>query len=140
MQAVGKVRPGFADRRALDSLEECYRKQRQNLEDGGYDPNTARVSLEDWHNAMQSINADRSNRYKLRKVLEERGYVRIEGHFAYLTNEVEGRGSVVVGGKTTTHYHGRQVVVGGSVSIDTTTTTTPTTLTTLTTPETCNPP
>jgi hypothetical protein len=78
---------GHQHRRALESLEECYRKQRQNLEEGGYDPETARVTIADWHEAMQSINADSSNRSKLRKALAERGYVRLEGNFADLADE-----------------------------------------------------
>ena len=81
-----KEKMGNQQRRALETLEELYRTQRRNLEDAGHDPDTARVSLVDWHEAMQSISEDRSNRAKLRKWLAERGHVRIEGCFAYINS------------------------------------------------------
>ena len=81
-----KEKMGNQQRRALEVLQELYRTHRQNLEDVGHDPNTARVTLEDWQDAMQSINPDRSNRCKLRQALEKQGYVRIESDFVCLTN------------------------------------------------------
>jgi AAA domain/DnaB-like helicase N terminal domain len=78
-----KEKMGHQQRRALEILEELYRKQRQNLEDGGYDPETARVTIADWQNAMQDISADSSYRAKLRKWLTEHGHVHIESVFAY---------------------------------------------------------
>ena len=81
-----KEKMGNQQRQALNALQELYRTQRKNLEDDGRDPDTARVSLVDWHEAMQSISEDRSNRAKLRKWLAERGHVRIEGCFAYINS------------------------------------------------------
>ena len=82
---------GIQQRRALETLEELYRTHRKNLEDSGHDPDTARVSLEDWHDAMHSVSEDRSNRAKIRKVLVERGHVVIDGDFVYITNTTEAR-------------------------------------------------
>ena len=79
-----KEKMGNQQRRALDVLQELYRQGRQNLEDAGHDPDTARVTLKDWHNAMQGIENDSSNRSKIRKALEERGHVRTENQYVYL--------------------------------------------------------
>lgn len=79
-----KEKMGSQQRRALELLEELYRKQQQNLEDAGHDPNTARVIVADWINDMKTISPDSSYRAKLRKWVVEQGHVRIEGPFAYL--------------------------------------------------------
>ena len=83
-----KEKMGGQQRRALEVLQELYQRQRKNLEDDGREPDTARVSVADWMNAMKAISADSSYRAKLRKWLLEQGHIRIEGPFAYL---VDGR-------------------------------------------------
>ena len=72
----------------MELLAELYRKQRQNIEDAGHDPNTARVTLEDWHNTMQDISEDSGNRSRIRRALLNSGYVKIENGFVYPTNIV----------------------------------------------------
>ena len=79
-----KEKMGSQQRRALETLQELYRTGRQNLEDAGHDPDTARVMVADWMEAMKPISADSSYRTKLRKWLVENGHARIEGPFAYL--------------------------------------------------------
>lgn len=79
-----KEKMGSQQRRALETLQELYRTGRQNLEDAGHDPETARVMVADWMEAMKPISADSSYRTKLRKWLVESGHARIEGPFAYL--------------------------------------------------------
>lgn len=71
-------------KRALECLQELYERQRQNLTDSGHDSNTARVNLQDWMDAMLSINPDRGNRARLRTTLVDRKLVRIEGRYVYL--------------------------------------------------------
>ena len=78
---------GNQQRRALEILQELYRQGRQNLEDAGHDPNTARVCSADWCEAMQKIGGDSSNRSKLRNALADRGYVFFEGNHVYLSEQ-----------------------------------------------------
>ena len=79
-----KEKMGNQQRRALKLLEELYQKQRQNLEEAGHDPNTARVTLEDWHNAMQTISEDSGNRSRIRRALLDSGHAKVENRFVYL--------------------------------------------------------
>lgn len=79
-----KERMGNQQRRALELLEELHRKHRQNLEDAGHDPNAARVTLENWHNAMQDISGDSGNRSRIRRTLQDSGHIRIENGFVDL--------------------------------------------------------
>ena len=79
-----KEKMGNQQRQALNALQELYRTQRKNLEDDGRDPDTARVTVADWMDAMKDISSDSSNRAKLRKWLAEHGHVRSEGPFVYL--------------------------------------------------------
>lgn len=88
-----KEKMGHQQRRALELLEELYRKQQQNLEKAGHDPNAARVTLEDWHSAMQDISEDRGNRNRIRRALLDSGYAKIENGFVY---PVKQSGSQVV--------------------------------------------
>ena len=74
-------------KQALDVLRERYRQQRQNLEDAGHDPARARVSMEDWEEAMQGITENRFYRSRLRKNLLDRGKVRFEGGFVTLADD-----------------------------------------------------
>lgn len=80
-----KEKMGNKPRRALEILQELYREGRRNLEEAGHDPETARVTVEDWHNAMQDISEDRSNRSRIRRALLDSGHVTIENGFVYLT-------------------------------------------------------
>ncbi len=79
-----KDKMGNQQRQALNALREIYQRQRQNLDDAGHDPDTARVSEKDWMDAMRDINSDSSYRRKLRTKLVKMGNVRIEGNYAYL--------------------------------------------------------
>lgn len=79
-----KEKMGNQQRQALNALQELYQRQRKNLEDDGRDPDTARVTVADWMDAMKDISSDSSNRAKLRKWLAEHGHVRSEGPFVYL--------------------------------------------------------
>ena len=79
-----KEKMGHQQRRALEVLQELYRTHRQNLEDAGHDPETARVGLEDWQDAMQDISEDRGNRRRLRNALLDSGHVTVENGFVYL--------------------------------------------------------
>ena len=78
-----KEKMGNQQRRALEILQELYRQGRQNLEEAGHDPETARVTVEDWHNAMQDISEDRSNRRRLRSTLLDSGHITVENGFVY---------------------------------------------------------
>ena len=79
-----KEKMGSQQRRALDLLQELYRTQRQNLEDAGHDPETARVTIAHWQDAMQSISEDRGNRNRIRRALLDSGHVAVENGFVYL--------------------------------------------------------
>jgi hypothetical protein len=80
-----KDKMGNQQRRALEVLQELYRKGRQNLVEAGHDPETARVTLKDWHNAMQGIEDDSGNRSRIRRALLESGHVTVENGFIYLS-------------------------------------------------------
>ena len=80
-----KEKMGNQQRRALELLQELYRKGRQNLAEAGHDQNTARVTLKDWQDAMQGIEDDSGNRSRIRRVLLESGHVTVENGFIYLS-------------------------------------------------------
>jgi hypothetical protein len=79
---------GHQPRRALEILEELYRQQRQNLADAGHDPNTTRVTIADWQNAMQDLSEDRGNRNRIRRALLDSDHVKVENGFVYPTQVV----------------------------------------------------
>jgi AAA domain-containing protein len=83
-----KDKMGSQQRRALELLEELYKRQRQNLKDAGHDPETARVTVDDWQNAMQDIIADKGYRNRTRRALLDSGHIKVENGFVYLTNRV----------------------------------------------------
>ena len=72
-------------KQALNALQELYRCQRETLVAGGQDPHAARVTISQWNDAMQSLSENKSYRSRIRSDLEERGYVRFEAPFVYLT-------------------------------------------------------
>jgi hypothetical protein len=79
-----KDKMGNQQRRALEVLQELYRQGRRNLEESGHDPETARVTLEGWQDAMQDISEDRGNRRRIRNALLDSGHVKVENGFVYL--------------------------------------------------------
>jgi hypothetical protein len=83
-----KEKMGHQQRRALKLLEELHRQHQQNLAEAGHDPQMACVRLEDWQNAMQDITEDRGSRNRIRRILLDNGYIRIENGFVYPTNLV----------------------------------------------------
>jgi len=72
--------------RALEALEARYADQRKNLLDAGHDPATARVLMLDWQKDLTEIETDRRHRPRLKQILLERGWIRVEGGYVYPTS------------------------------------------------------
>ena len=83
-----KEKMGNQQRRALEVLQELYRKGRQNLEEAGHDPETARVTIANWQEAMQEIAEDRGSRNRIRRALLDSGHITVENGFVYPTKIV----------------------------------------------------
>jgi hypothetical protein len=69
---------------ALETLANIETHQRENLERAGHDPDTARVTLEDWRTACLSAGIPRTHFYKLQESLKKARSVIIELGFVSL--------------------------------------------------------
>jgi hypothetical protein len=74
---------------AYSELENLYRVQRINLENGGYNPIKARVTTEDWKGVCihSGIYKDQRAFNNMKNRLAEKGVIKVDGLFVYI-NEI----------------------------------------------------
>lgn len=63
--------------RAYALLKTLYQNRRDDLARLGKNPDLARITLREWQNAMHDSGNDRTSRSRIRRILQERGYLRI---------------------------------------------------------------
>ena len=80
----GRSDLGDKQRQALHTLKTLYSTHRQNLVDGGHDPDGARVTTKEWNKAMQSFEVSTGSMKHIRDALVERGLVFISDGYAKL--------------------------------------------------------
>jgi hypothetical protein len=67
---------------ALRQLDRLLAENRERLERGGFDPNQARIRLEDWRDAViEAIGINRKRWSEIKKSLENTGYVESDGNY-----------------------------------------------------------
>lgn len=79
----GKAGKGKWQTKALEVLANMTKRQRANLEQGGNDPGTARVSLDQWREAMREAGIPRNRSYEIPNQLAAAGKVTIENGFVW---------------------------------------------------------
>ena len=68
---------------AVEQLQRLHRERRANMEADGRDPDSARVSVEDWRDACRENGVTRQRWPEVRKSLEENSLVVVENGFAW---------------------------------------------------------
>ena len=68
---------------ALEVLKRLHREHRERLAHDGRDPDTARVELRTWRQAMREAGVPRSSSYELPNSLHDAGLARVERGFAW---------------------------------------------------------
>ena len=75
---------------AIDLLRELYADHRSNLEAGGYDPDGAKVTKQEWRNACVDRGLYiRSSTYDMMRSAEERGLIKADEVHVYLSEVSE---------------------------------------------------
>jgi hypothetical protein len=69
---------------ALEVLNQLYNDQKKNLEKGGYDPENARVTIDDWQAKCQQAGVDRKRFYDCKNTLSKAGTIKIDHGYCYL--------------------------------------------------------
>jgi len=93
VQHVAPARPGKVGRGrnqtlALSVLAELVNEHRAKLERGGFDPNAARVKLDEWRDRLAANGVDRKRFYDLRNTLKEAGRIVVEfGDYVRLVDD-----------------------------------------------------
>ncbi len=65
----------------IEALKDLYEKQRQTLERGGYDPNGARVTTDDWRAACYSKKMSRQAWHRVKNSLLEKHRIKFEAGY-----------------------------------------------------------
>jgi hypothetical protein len=63
---------------ALDTLDEITNKQRNNLKEGGHDPDMVRVRVKDWRDACIGNGIPRERWYEAKSVLDSKRLIEIK--------------------------------------------------------------
>lgn len=74
----GKIGRGRNQTLALSILADLVNENRAKLERGGFDPNSARVKLDEWRDRLLAEGVNRKRFYDLRNTLNDAGLIAIE--------------------------------------------------------------
>ncbi|GAB6147014.1 AAA family ATPase [Desulfocicer niacini] len=65
----------------IDALRDLYEKQRHTLEQGGFNPDNARVTIDDWRTACHNKGMVRQSWHRIKKSLSQKQRIKLEGEY-----------------------------------------------------------